>query len=168
MPEISGWISRILIIYLLLTAIKTAYAAEPPPIFIEQNSDMVFYLFFLTLFLFIGIVLGILLSLAIKRRSHYSSINHLGLLSLEEKYYPREELVGKIVYTSKGMKLGDIIDLGYSKGGEIALVVRVAKGKEKIVLYDMIEVIGDIVFLSSELEKERETSSFRNLKKIKE
>ena len=44
----------------------------------------------------------------------------------------KEELAHKLVYNSKLLKVGEVIDIGYSKHGNAAIVVKLKNGKEEI------------------------------------
>jgi sporulation protein YlmC with PRC-barrel domain len=68
---------------------------------------------------------------------------------LEERFYRREELVGKIVYDSKALRVGEVTDVGYSKEGHVALIVKADGGEEKVIPFTMVEEIGDIILLKS-------------------
>jgi len=113
--------------------------------------------------LVIAIVI-VLVGILLRRRPSIRPIDHLGVLLLEDRYYRREELIGKLVYNSKAMRVGEVIDVGYSKDGKVALVARIDKGREKVISFTQIEEIGDIILLSPESEKERESRDFRILR----
>jgi sporulation protein YlmC with PRC-barrel domain len=77
-----------------------------------------------------------------------------GVVDLGERFYRREELVGKLVYDSKAVKVGEVVDVGYSKEGRVALVVKLGGGKERIIPFTSISEVGDIVILKPETEGE--------------
>jgi len=67
-------------------------------------------------------------------------------ISLE--YYKKEELIGKEVFSSRARKVGSAKDIAYSKDGRSALVVE-KQGTERIIPFDFIDQIGDIIILKS-------------------
>jgi len=88
---------------------------------------------------------------------------------LEEEYFGRDELVGKDVYDAKAKKVGTVADIGYSKEGKIALILRpgtisnvkklsdkdlglshLAGERFQTILFDRISEIGDIILLKTE------------------
>lgn len=84
-----------------------------------------------------------------------------------ERFYRREELVGKVVYDSKAVKVGEVVDVGYSKEGRVALVVKVGGGKEKVIPFTSISEVGDIVLLKPEFEVEGEAAAKPESEKAK-
>ena len=106
----------------------------------------------------IGLVSAFIL---MKYRTINRSMNDLGVLLLEDKYYCREELIGKKVFNSKAMKIGDVVNVGYSKNGQVALAVQIAKDNVKIISFKQINFIGDIILLSSKAEREKEFKDFK-------
>jgi sporulation protein YlmC with PRC-barrel domain len=115
---------------------------------------------------FIVIAVGLISAFLVLRQQRVNrSLTNLGVLLLEDKYFPKEELIEKPVYNSRGMKIGQIIDVGYSINGQVALVVGINKDKEKIIPFTQIEEIGDIVLLSPEAEKLREKTNFKSFRK---
>ncbi len=80
---------------------------------------------------------------------------------LDEKYYRKEDLVGKLVYSSKLLSAGKVADVGYSKSGDIAIIVK-QKNKEKIIPFTGINDIGDIILLLPESESNDESQVTTN------
>jgi sporulation protein YlmC with PRC-barrel domain len=75
---------------------------------------------------------------------------------LEERFYRREELAGRIVYDDKAFRVGEVVDVGYSKDGRVALIVKVEGGEERVIPFTMVREIGDIILLKpTEAEKEK-------------
>ena len=87
----------------------------------------------------------------------------------EEEYFRRDELVRKDVYDAKAKKVGTVADIGYSKEGKIALILRpatisnvkklsdkdlvlshLAGDRYQTVLFDRILEIGDIILLKAD------------------
>jgi len=87
----------------------------------------------------------------------------------EEEYFGRDELVGKDVYDAKAKKIGTVADIGYSKEGKIALILRpgtisnvkklsdkdlvlshLAGERFQTILFDRISEIGDIILLKAD------------------
>jgi sporulation protein YlmC with PRC-barrel domain/ribosomal protein L40E len=64
---------------------------------------------------------------------------------LAEKYYKREELVGKHVYDAKAKRIGPVSDIAYSKDGKTALIVG-----GTTISFEKISEIGDIIILKAE------------------
>ncbi len=115
---------------------------------------------------FIVIAVGLISAFLVLRQQRVNrSLTNLGVLLLEDKYFPKEELLEKPVFNSRGMRIGQVMDVGYSINGKVALVVRINKDKEKIIPFTQIEEIGDIVLLSPEAEKIRERKDFRGFRK---
>jgi hypothetical protein len=52
------------------------------------------------------------------------------------------------------VKVGEVVDVGYSKEGRVALVVKLGGGKERIIPFTSISEVGDIVILKPETEGE--------------
>ncbi len=127
---------------------------------ILKGKKSLFPSWFISPFITVAIVL-ILSAFFLKPKAIDKSIDYLGALLLEDKYYRKDELFGKIAYNSKAMKIGEVVDVGYSKEGKVALVVSIMKGKEKIIPFTEISEIGDIILLSSKSEKEREKRNFK-------
>ena len=48
------------------------------------------------------------------------------LEEVRDKYLRREQLIGKDVYDAKARKVGTVVDIGYSKEGRSALIIRIA------------------------------------------
>lgn len=65
---------------------------------------------------------------------------------MTERFYRREELVGKEVYDVKAAHVGTVRDVAYSTGGRTALVVSKEKREETIPFQDISE-IGDMILL---------------------
>ena len=68
---------------------------------------------------------------------------------MEERFYRREELAGKLVYDDKAMRVGEVVDVGYSKDGRTALIVKAESGGEKVIPFAMVREIGDIILLKT-------------------
>jgi sporulation protein YlmC with PRC-barrel domain/ribosomal protein L37E len=88
----------------------------------------------------------------------------------EERYHRLDELVGKDVYDAKAKKIGTVVDMGYSKNGKTALIIRVAsasildkspavkelvlshvdKGRFAALMFGRVSEIGDIILLKPE------------------
>ena len=67
-----------------------------------------------------------------------------------ERFYRREELVGKEVYDAKAMRLGVVKDIAYAKDGRAALVAA-KDDREEVIPFQEISEIGDIVVLRKSL-----------------
>ncbi|MBS7646182.1 MAG: PRC-barrel domain-containing protein [Candidatus Bathyarchaeia archaeon] len=74
-----------------------------------------------------------------------------------ERFYRREELAGKLVYDDKALRVGEVVDVGYSKDGRTALIVRVEGGEERVIPFTMVGEIGDIILLKP-AEPEKQTA----------
>lgn len=94
----------------------------------------------------------------------------------EERYHRLEELVGKDVYDAKAKKVGTVVDIGYSKNGRTALIIRIAsagiadksltdkelvlshigKGRFGALMFGRVSEIGDIILLKAESKVEYE------------
>jgi sporulation protein YlmC with PRC-barrel domain len=61
---------------------------------------------------------------------------------LTQRYYKREELVGKDVYDGEAKKIGSVSDVAYSQEGKVALVV-----EKDTIAFERILKIGDIIIL---------------------
>jgi len=69
---------------------------------------------------------------------------------MAERFYRREELVGKEVYDTKAMHIGAAKDVAYSKDGKPALIV--TKGnREEIIPFQDISEIGEIILVKRTL-----------------
>jgi sporulation protein YlmC with PRC-barrel domain len=106
----------------------------------------------------------------------------------EEKYHRREELVGKDVYDAKAKKVGTVVDIGYSKEGRTALIIRIStagmvdkplsdkelvlshmsKGRFETLMFGRVSEIGDIILLKAELKTEAEQAPDSMLGKVTE
>jgi len=95
-----------------------------------------------------------------------------------EKYHRREELVGKDVYDSKAKKVGTVVDIGYSKEGRTALILRITtagminkslstkelelshlgRGRFETLMFGRVAEIGDIILLKTESKTDTEQS----------
>lgn len=69
---------------------------------------------------------------------------------MTEKFYRREELVGKEVYDAKAVHVGTVKDVAYSIDGKTALVVSKGKEDETIPFLNISE-IHDIILLKKPL-----------------
>jgi len=58
-----------------------------------------------------------------------------------ERYYRKKELVGKMVFNSELLKVGDVVDITHF------LIVKSVKGKEEIIPFESINDIGEIILL---------------------
>jgi sporulation protein YlmC with PRC-barrel domain len=65
---------------------------------------------------------------------------------MTERFYRREELVGKEVYDAFALHVGTAKDVAYSTDGKTALVVSKGK-KEETIPFQNISEIGDIILL---------------------
>ena len=65
---------------------------------------------------------------------------------MAERFYRREELVGKEVYDTKAMHVGEAKDVAYSKDGKTALVV-LKDNKEQVIPFQDVSEIGDIILV---------------------
>ena len=88
---------------------------------------------------------------------------------MEEKIYRREELVGKDVYDSSAHKVGKISDVGFSKDGEIILIISNGKFENKVPFLS--SGIGDIILLKPDVKLKRdeiepEQKTFPEIEKI--
>jgi sporulation protein YlmC with PRC-barrel domain len=96
----------------------------------------------------------------------------------KEKYHRREELVGKDVYDNKAKKVGAVVDIGYSKEGRTALIIRITtagmidkplsakelglshlgRGRFETLMFGRVAEIGDIILLKAESKTDTEQS----------
>ena len=109
------------------------------------------------------------------------------LEELRDKYLRREELIGKDVYDAKAKKVGTVVDIGYSKEGRTALIMRIARSmvdkppfdkelvlphmnKERFesLMFGRVSEIGDIILLKAEFKTETEKTPDSILKKSPE
>jgi len=71
---------------------------------------------------------------------------------MQERYYSREQLVGKEVYDSKAERAGSVVDLVYSIEGKPVLVVE-KESRKFFVPFDVVQEIGDKILLKSKVEE---------------
>lgn len=77
---------------------------------------------------------------------------------MTERFYRREELVGKEVYDANAVHIGTAKDVAYSTDGKTALVVSKGK-KEETIPFQNISEIGDIILLKKTLPETRIVAS---------
>jgi len=65
----------------------------------------------------------------------------------EQKFFKREELIGKIVVNTNAVKLGAVKDVAYDTSGRTALIISSPQGVEKIYPMDEAVAIKDVVLL---------------------
>jgi len=110
------------------------------------------------------------------------------LEKLRDKYLRREELIGKDVYDAKAKKVGTVVDIGYSKEGRTALIMRIAtlrtvdkppsdeerilphmnKARFESLMFGRVTEIGDIILLKAEFKTEPDKTPDSILKKSPE
>lgn len=79
--------------------------------------------------------------------AHYASGSNEVLALVQ--WRRREEVVGKEVIDTDALKLGVTKDLAWSSDGRLALVIDSGDEEESFLPFDMIEKIGDIVFVKA-------------------
>ncbi len=66
-----------------------------------------------------------------------------------EKFFTRQELIGKMVVDQEAVVVGKIADLALGKDGKMGLVLKGEKAEEIVVTLEDIKKIGDVVLLKS-------------------
>ena len=66
---------------------------------------------------------------------------------MEQAFFSREELMGKIVADQEAIIIGKVKDLALTKDGKMGLIVDGDGKTEKFVLLNFVQKIGDIVLL---------------------
>jgi len=75
---------------------------------------------------------------------------------MTERFYRREELIGKEVYDANAIHVGTAKDVAYSTDGKTALVVSKGK-KEETIPFQNISEIGDIILLKKTFAETKAT-----------
>jgi sporulation protein YlmC with PRC-barrel domain len=74
---------------------------------------------------------------------------------MSEKFYKREDLIGKLVVDQEARVLGEVEDLAITENSEVGISVKSDEGDEKMLKLDRIKKIGDVVLLTSEKGAEK-------------
>jgi sporulation protein YlmC with PRC-barrel domain len=65
----------------------------------------------------------------------------------EQKFFRREEIIGKSVVNMNAEKIGEVKDIGYDTNGKMALVISSPQGEEKFYSMDETVAIRDVVLI---------------------
>ncbi|MEM2876251.1 MAG: zinc ribbon domain-containing protein [Candidatus Bathyarchaeia archaeon] len=68
---------------------------------------------------------------------------------MEKRVFKREELVGKTVIGQDAYVSGKVKDLAVTEEGKLGLLVEEKDGREKVILFDDVHKIGDVVLLKT-------------------
>jgi sporulation protein YlmC with PRC-barrel domain len=74
---------------------------------------------------------------------------------MTDKFYKREDLIGKLVVDQDARVLGEVEDLAITENSEVGISVKSEEGEEEMLKLDRIKKIGDVVLLTSEKEADR-------------
>jgi len=65
----------------------------------------------------------------------------------EQKFFRREEIIGKAVVNMNAEKIGEVKDIGYDTNGKMALVIISPQGAEKFYSMEETVAIKDVVLI---------------------
>jgi sporulation protein YlmC with PRC-barrel domain len=74
---------------------------------------------------------------------------------MTDKFYKREDLIGKLVVDQEARVLGEVEDLAITEDSEVGISIKSEEGEEKMLKLDRIKKIGDVVLLASEKTAEK-------------
>jgi sporulation protein YlmC with PRC-barrel domain len=74
---------------------------------------------------------------------------------MTDKFYKREDLIGKLVVDQEARVLGEVEDLAITENSEVGISIKSEEDEETMLKLDRIKKIGDVILLTSEKDDKK-------------